>query len=87
MEDVYNRPLTPETKWIVCMWDIKGDTPFETAKMLKRSLTQIYNILDECKKDGYYEKVRRHIEQFEIINAKYPLPSIKKIIDRERNEE
>lgn len=86
-DEIYDRPLTPDTKWIVCMWDIKGDSPWETATILKRSLKQINDILDECMENGYYDKVRRHIEYFNMSSAKYPLPSIKKLLDCERNEE
>ena len=64
-----DRELTPNTKWIVCMWDIRGESPLETAKLMKRSIGQILGIIAECKADGYYDKVRRHIEYFDITNA------------------
>ncbi len=65
-----DRELTPDTKWIICMWDIKGDSPQDTAKILKRSLAQVTEIIAESKANGYYDMVRRHIEQFEIVNAR-----------------
>ena len=68
-----DRELTPNTKWIVCMWDIRGESPTETAKLMKRSIEQILGIIKECKEDGYYEKVRRHIEYFDITNARKAL--------------
>ena len=51
------------------MWDIRGESPIETAKLMKRSVKQIADIITECKADGYYDKVRRHIEYFDIRNA------------------
>lgn len=60
------RELTEDTKWIICMWDIRGDAPEETAIMLQRSLKQVTDIIDECKADGYYDKVKRHIEEFDL---------------------
>ena len=68
-----DRELTPNTKWIVCMWDIRGESPLETAKLMKRSTEQILSIIAECKADGYYDKVRRHIEYFDITNARRAL--------------
>lgn len=65
-----DRKLTPDTKWIICMWDIRGDSAEETAKLLKRSLEQVTHIIAECKTDGYYDMVRRHIEHFDIVNAR-----------------
>ena len=64
-----DRELTEDTKWIICMWDIRGDSPEETAIMLKRSLKQVNDIIAECKSDGYYDKVKRHIEEFDLRNA------------------
>ena len=64
-----DRELTSDTKWIICMWDIRGECAFETAKLLKRSYEQVRSIIDECKADGYYDMVRRHIEHFDIVNA------------------
>lgn len=64
-----DRELTSDTKWIICMWDIRGESVFETAKFLKRSLEQVLSIIEECKADGYYDKVRRHIEHFDRVNA------------------
>lgn len=61
-----DRELTEDTKWIICMWDIRGDSPEETAIMLKRSLKQVKDIIAECKSDGYYDKVKRHIEEFDF---------------------
>ena len=68
-----DRELTPNTKWIVCMWDIRGESPIETAKLMKRSIKQIADIIAECRADGYYDKVRRHIEYFDITNARRAL--------------
>ena len=64
-----DRELTSDTKWIVCMWDIRGESVLETAKLLKRSMDQVKGIIAQCKADGYYDMVRRHIEHFDIINA------------------
>ena len=61
------RELTEDTKWIICMWDIRGDAPEETAMLLQRSLKQVTDIIAECKADGYYDKVKRHIEEFDFI--------------------
>ena len=58
------RELTANTKWIVCMWDILGDPPEETAMVLKRSLDQVKEIISQSKEDGYYEKVDRHIKKY-----------------------
>lgn len=63
------RELTANTKWIVCMWDILGDPPEETAIVLKRSLKQVKDIISQCKQDGYYEKVRRNIQEFKKENS------------------
>ncbi|MBE7013108.1 MAG: hypothetical protein E7416_03435 [Ruminococcaceae bacterium] len=65
-----DRELTPDTKWIICMWDIRGEDIAETAALMKRSLKQVTDILNQCKEDGYYDKVRRHIEYFDCVNAK-----------------
>ena len=64
-----DRELTSDTKWIVCMWDIRGESVFDTAKILKRSCEQVRGIIEECKADGYYDTVRRHIEHFDMVNA------------------
>ena len=68
-----DRELTPHTKWIVCMWDIRGESITETAILLKRSLSQVKEIISECKADGYYDKVRRHIQDFDLVNARQAL--------------
>lgn len=68
-----DRELTPDTKWIICMWDIRGENALETAKLLKRSIEQVTNIIAQCKADGYYNMVRRHIEYFDTVNARYAL--------------
>ncbi len=68
-----DRELTPDTKWIICMWDIRGESPAETAKMLKRSVGQVTDILEQCRSDGYYSMVRRHVEHFDIVNARRAL--------------
>lgn len=60
------RELTEDTRWIVCMWDVRGDAPEETAMILKRSLKQIKDIIAECKANGYYDKVKRCIEEYDI---------------------
>lgn len=60
------RELTEDTRWIVCMWDIKGDAPEETAMVLKRSLEQVKEIIEEAHKDGFYDKVKKHIENYEM---------------------
>ncbi len=75
-----DRELTPDTKWIICMWDIKGDAPQETAKILKRSLAQVIGIIEECKANGYYNSVRRHIEEFEIVNARYAIENFASLL-------
>lgn len=59
------RELTENTRWIVCMWDIKGDPPELTAMLLKRSLRQVKYIISKAKRDGYYDKVKKHIEIFD----------------------
>lgn len=63
------RELTEDTKWIICMWDVRGESPAETAMLLKRSLKQVTDIIAECKADGYYDKVRRYIENFDMENS------------------
>lgn len=68
-----DRELTPDTKWIVCLWDIKGDDIIETAMLLKRSVAQIKAILDSCRADGYYDMVRRHVQYFDTVNARHAL--------------
>lgn len=68
-----DRELTSDTKWIICMWDIRGEPAAETAKMLKRSLKQVTDTLELCRRDGYYDMVRRHIEYFDIVNARRAL--------------
>ncbi len=75
-----DRDLTPDTKWIICMWDIKGDDAKDTAKFLKRSLAQVTSIIDECKANGYYDMVRRHIEHFEIVNARRAIENFASIL-------
>lgn len=75
-----DRELTPDTKWIICMWDIKGDPPQDTAKFLKRSLAQVTEIISESKADGYYDMVRRHIEQFEIVNARRAIENFASVL-------
>ncbi len=68
-----DRELTPNTKWIICMWDIRGESAKETAMLLKRSLKQVTDVISQCKADGYYDMVRRHIEYFDIVNARHAL--------------
>lgn len=68
-----DRELTPDTKWIICMWDIRGESTKETAMLLKRSLKQVEQVIAECKADGYYDKVRRHINYFDSVNARAAL--------------
>lgn len=68
-----DRELTPHTKWIVCVWDIRGESILETAMLLKRSLSQVKEIIAECKADGYYDMVRRYIEDFDLVNARQAL--------------
>ena len=68
-----DRKLTPNTKWIICMWDIRGDSPELTAKILKRTLKEVHKILAECKKDGYYDMVKNHIDYFDKVNARRAL--------------
>ena len=62
--------LSHETKWIICMWDIRGDSIIETATLLKMTLKDVKATIAECKEDGFYDKVRRHIEYFDMVNAK-----------------
>ena len=68
-----DRPFTSDTKWIICMWDIRGEEPLETAKLLKRSLNQVLKIIDDCKRDGFYQKVQNHIDYFDKVNARRAL--------------
>lgn len=63
--------LRHETKWIICMWDIRGDDVMETAKLLKMTLKDVKTTIAECKENGFYDKVRRHIEYFDMVNAKH----------------
>ncbi len=79
-----DRELTPDTKWIICMWDIRGEDIEETAYLMKRSLRQVTEILNECKADGYYDKVRRHIEYFDAMNAKAAIESFASALRGER---
>lgn len=60
-----DRPLHENTAWIICVWDIKGDDPAQTATVLKRSLEQVTDTIRRCKENGFYERVRRHVEYFE----------------------
>ena len=68
-----DRKLTRDTKWIICMWDIRGERVEETAMLLKRSIEQVKKIIADCRQDGYYDKVRRHIEYFDMVNARNAL--------------
>ena len=68
-----DRAFTDDTKWIICMWDIRGESPLETAKLLKRSLNQVMGIIADCKSDGFYEKVRDHIDYFDRVNTRRAL--------------
>lgn len=79
-----DRELTPDTKWIICMWDIRGEDIAETAYLMKRSLRQVTEILNECKTNGYYDKVRRHIEYFDSKNAKAAIDSFAATLKGER---
>lgn len=60
-----DRPLHENTAWIICVWDIKGDDPAQTAMVLKRSLKQVNDTISRCKKNGFYERVRGHVRYFE----------------------
>jgi len=68
-----DRELTPDTKWIICLWDIRGEDATETAMLLKRSLRQVTEIIQQCKADGYYDAVRRHVDYFDTVNARHAL--------------
>ncbi len=63
------RPFTKDTKWIICMWDIRGEKPAVTARVMKRRLQTVLDTLEACKADGYYEKVKRRIEEFDRSDA------------------
>ena len=68
-----DRPLTDDTKWIICMWDIRGEDIAETAKLLKRSIYQVTDVIKKCKEDGFYKKVKEHIDYFDVVNARRAL--------------
>lgn len=70
---MYDRPLTENSEWIICMWDIRGDSPLETALVLKRSLAQVNETLQRCKENGFYDIVKRHIEIFDEIDTELAL--------------
>ena len=79
-----DRELTPDTKWIICMWDIRGEDIAETAHLMKRSLRRVTEILNECKADGYYDKVKAHIEYFDSMNAKHAIEGFAAALRGER---
>ena len=64
-----NERITEDIKWIICMWDVRGESDKETAMLLKLKLQEVRDVIAESKSNGYYDKVRRHIERFDAENA------------------
>ena len=63
------RPFTKDTKWLICVWDIRGETPLVTARMMQRRLSTITDTLAACRADGYYDWVRRKLEEYDRSDA------------------
>lgn len=63
------RPFTKDTKWLICVWDIRGERPEVTARMMKRQLSTITDTLAACRADGYYERVRQKLEEYDRSDA------------------
>lgn len=51
-----NRPLTPDTEFLVCIYTYRGDSIKRIAADLIRSPRNVKKILDEAKASGRYEK-------------------------------
>ncbi len=78
--------LSYDTKWIICMWDIRGEPIKETAMCLKLTIDKVVETISECKSDGFYDKVRRHIEQFDIENAQKAMKGFASMLVNRDNE-
>ena len=76
--------LSNETKWIICMWDIRGDSIKDTAIVLKLTLDEVRQAIAECKEDGFYDKVRRHIEYYDMTNARSGLEAFCRFFAKEK---
>lgn len=63
------RPFTKDTKWIMCVWDIRGEEPAVTARMMQRPLKTVLDTLKQCREDGYYDRVRRKLEEYDRSDA------------------
>lgn len=63
------RPFTKDTKWLICVWDIRGERPEVTARMMKRRVKTITDTIAACKADGYYAYVKRELDAYDRSNA------------------
>ena len=79
--------LSNETKWIICMWDIRGDSIKDTAIVLKLTLDEVRQAIAECKEDGFYDKVRRHIEYYDMTNARSGLEAFCRFFAKDRKSD
>nr|DAZ25489.1 MAG TPA: Protein of unknown function (DUF2089) [Caudoviricetes sp.] len=51
-----NRPLTPDTEFLVCIYTARGDSISRIAIDLRRSKENVLKILNEAKASGRYEE-------------------------------
>lgn len=66
---IENRPFTEHTRWIICMWYIRGFSPENIAADLRRSLRVVAETIIQAQNDGYYERVREYLEEFDRKTA------------------
>ncbi|MBE7030276.1 MAG: hypothetical protein E7409_02480 [Ruminococcaceae bacterium] len=86
-ETALSRPFTKQTRWIICVWDIRGEQPAETARMMRRPLREIEQTLLEAREDGYYEKVRRYLDDYDQTHARKVLEGIAALMGALEREE
>ncbi len=70
MPGIENRPFTEHTRWIICMWHIRGFSEENIAPDLRRPLTVIVETIAQAKADGYYSRVKDYIEYFDMKVAR-----------------
>ena len=59
------RPLTCDTKFLVCLYKKRGDSISSIAEVLDRPKSQIRRILKDAKANGYYERVKSFSKRFQ----------------------
>lgn len=56
-KEIYKlRPLTKDTKFLVCLWHSQRSSISEIADLLQRPIVQIEGIIENCKNNGSYDR-------------------------------